>query len=184
MSKEAEEYRDVKGFEGVYQISNLGNVKSLSRLVEWRGVLRPKKETLLKPSPNSDGYMQVVLNYNKKKKSLKVHQLIAIAFLGHEPCGLDLVVDHINNDKLDNRVENLQLISHRENVSKDKKSSSGCIGVSWDKSRSKWTVGIRHKGIKVNLGRFDDLQEAVLTSNRAYVLEANNINPKLLKCEK
>ena len=184
MSKEIEVFKDIKGYEGVYQVSNIGNVKSLSRLVEWRGVLRPKKETLLSLSPNSDGYMQVVLNYNKNKKSFRVHQLVAMAFLGHEPCGLDTVVDHINNDKLDNRVENLQLISHRENVSKDKKSSSGYMGVSWDKSRGKWTVGIRHKGVKVNLGRFDDLQEAVLISNRAYVLEANNINPKLLKCEK
>lgn len=181
MSEIKEEFRDVKGFEGVYMISNNGRVKSLERYIEWRGTLKLKKEMYLKASPNSDGYLQVVLYYNKKKKSCKVHKLIAEAFMNHTPCGLDVVVDHINNIKTDNRIENLQLVSNRYNATKDKVNKSGYMGVCWDKSRNKWLVGLRYGGKKVNLGRYSNIEDASVVANRAYVLVANEINPIYLK---
>ena len=54
------------------------------------------------------------------------------------------------------------------------------MGVSWDKHRGKWLVGIRHKGSRVFLGRYNNIEIASVIANRGYVLEANGINPKFL----
>jgi ribosomal protein L15E len=71
-----------------------------------------------------------------------------MAFLNHTPCGYKIVVDHIdNNIKTDNRLENLQLITQRENVSKDiKNTSSKYIGVCWHKKAKKWRSSIQING--------------------------------------
>jgi hypothetical protein len=84
--------------------------------------------------------------------------LVAMAFLNHKPDGTHkIVVDHINNNKLDNRVVNLQLISQRENLSKDRKDgTSKYVGVCWKKSRNKWQVDIKIDGKRKYLGLFTD----------------------------
>lgn len=138
---EEEEFKDIPGFEG-YQVSNFGRVKSL------------KKSKILKNRIGTTGYFYLSICANSKCRTRKVHQLVAMAFLNHTPCGYKLVVDHINNDKLDNRLENLQLITARENSSKNTKGSSKYIGVSWDKQSKKWKASIEIDGIKKNLGRF------------------------------
>ena len=142
-----EEWKPVKDYEGLYEVSNLGRVKSL----------RFNKERILKPIKDGRGYINVGLS---SKKHL-VHQLVAINFLNHTPCGMKLVVDHINNNPLDNRLENLQLISFRENSSKDiKNKSSKYTGVSWDKSRNKWTSTIYILKKSIKLGRFKNEYDA------------------------
>jgi len=108
-------WKDVKGYEGSYEISSTGLVKSLKRL---ETVGRLVNEKILKAGVNERGYKVVVLRKDNKSKTRKVHQLVAESFLNHKPCGLKLVVDHIDNDKLNNNVENLQLLTNGENISK------------------------------------------------------------------
>jgi hypothetical protein len=87
------------------------------------------------------------------------------------------VIDHKNNDKLDNRVCNLQIITNPENSSKgDHASTSKYIGVCWHKSRSKWHARCKIKGKRYHLGLFDDEIEAA----QAYdcFVDENNLDRK------
>ena len=155
MNNQEEIWKDVPNYDGLYQVSSLGNVKSLSRHAKHpKGGISLLKERFLKPSINNK-YLLVGLCKNGKRKVFRVHQLVAMSFLNHVPNGHEIVVDHINNNKLDNRLENLQIITNRENVSKDKKGcTSKYTGVSWCKKHKKWVCFIRYKGKKINLGSY------------------------------
>ena len=87
-----------------------------------------------------------------------------MSFLGHEPNGHALVVNHIDFDKTNNHVSNLEIVTNRENTNqKHLKSSSKYIGVGWDKSRQKWVSRIRINGKLKQLGRFNTEIEAHIT---------------------
>lgn len=161
MEKENEIWKDVPNYEGYYQVSDLGRVKSLSRKI-WNGkTYRTYEGIILKQLIGTTGYYFVNLSKNSKSKKTKVHQLISIAFLNHKPCGYKMVIDHINNNRLDNRLKNLQLITHRENSSKDRKNkTSKYIGVSWIKSRNKWNSQIVLNKKLNYLGAFNTEEEA------------------------
>ena len=142
-----EEWKDIIGYEGLYQISNFGNVKSI----------RFDKEKLLLPQTNSKGYYFVVLCDKTKRKQMQIHQLVAIAFLNHIPCKMELVINHINFDKKDNNVSNLEIVTNRENSNrKHLKSTSKYTGVSFEKDRNKWISQIKINGKRVLLGRFSN----------------------------
>ena len=139
-----EVWKEIKGYEGLYSVSSLGNVKSIIRGI------------ILKSAAGKGGYEHVVLSKNAKPKCFDIHKLVAISFLDHVPCGHLVVVDHINNNSSDNRSCNLQLITQRENTSKDKKH----VGTSWSKTAKKWHARIRVCGKNKNLGFFTDRAEA------------------------
>lgn len=102
-----EEWRDIEGYEGLYQVSNTGKVKSLN----YR---KTGKEKILKPYDNGYGYLKVKLCKDGKDTSCKVHRLVAQAFL-ENPDDLP-EVNHKNEDKTDNRVENLEWCNRSYNV--------------------------------------------------------------------
>ena len=103
-----EEFKDIDGFEGLYKVSNLGRVLSLKR----KGVPVDK---ILKDKKASHGYRCVNLYKDRKCFTLSVHRLVASLFIG----SLDgLTVDHINNNKEDNNVNNLQIMSQCDNYDK------------------------------------------------------------------
>ena len=108
---------DVNGYEGLYQVSDFGNVKSLN-------FKRSGVEGLLSLGPDSKGYLRVNLSKNGQRKIFWVHQMVAVAFLGHIVSGYTVIVDHKDNDKLNNRKGNLQLVTPRLNTSKDKKNKT------------------------------------------------------------
>ena len=167
-------WKDIPGYEGDYQVSSIGNVMSFK-------YLNSKTKRLLKPS-NSFGYHRTALCKNSKVKMYKNHQLVAMAFLGHTPCGLKLVVDHIDNNPLNNRVENLQLISSRENSSKDKVGgASKYVGVRRD--RNKWisSIGIGEKSIY--LGSFNTEIEASEYYQNAVTAIKNGTEIKVKEAE-
>jgi len=156
-------WKDIPDFEGYYQVSNLGNIKSLSRTILGKNNTPTLlKEKILKFSKSTNGYYQVILNKNSNRKIFKVHSLVAICFLNHIPDGThNVVIDHINEIKTDNRVENLRLIGHRENVARSiKNSTSTYIGVSWSKNAKKWISQITIDGKTKYLGLFDNEEDA------------------------
>lgn len=153
-----------------YSVSNKGRVKVKAR-VGKNG--KKYKARTLKQTPDSYVYSMVLIN----RKPRAVHQLMAEVFLDHKPCGLEIVVDHKNNIPSDNRLENLQLITNRENLSKDKKGgTSKYVGVSWYKATNKWLAQIRINGKQKNLGYFTDELEA----SKAYQTAlSNHLNKSL-----
>lgn len=156
-----EEFVDIIGYEGLYQVSNFGNVKSLDRLVPCRIGKRMVVGKSRVLTMSNTGYKMVSLSKGGKIKCYSVHQLVAISFLGHKRCGYDTVVDHINGDKLDNRLSNLQLITPSENTIKGtERGSSKHLGVSWHKRKSKWTATIRIDKKLIHLGDFKCEDEA------------------------
>lgn len=102
-----EEWRDIKGFEGKYMVSNLGIVKSLN-------YNNTGKEGILEGVDNGHGYLQVGLYKDGNREQPLVHVLVATAFL-ENPDNLP-EVNHKNEDKTNNCVENLEWVSHEYNV--------------------------------------------------------------------
>ena len=94
-----EEWKDIKGYEGLYQISNKGRVKSL-------GNNKTRKEKILKENKNTDGYSEVTLCKNGKCKKYRVHRLVAEAFI--PTSDKSLCVNHKDENKSNNCVENLE----------------------------------------------------------------------------
>jgi hypothetical protein len=142
---------DITGYEGLYQVSSLGRIKSL----------RHGRNAIMK-NGTSRQYLNVSLYLGGISKTFVVHKLVAMAFLNHKPDGTqDLVVDHINDVKTDNRVENLQVITSRENVSKKQGNyTSRFKGVCWHKATGKWRAKLSVKYKSYWLGVFNTEEEA------------------------
>jgi hypothetical protein len=109
-----EVWKDIKGFEGLYQVSNMGRVRSLDRDVvfTYKGKVRINhyKGKIMKLINDGRGYFQV----NLGKRHYKVHRLVAIHFIdGYQP---NLVINHLNEIRTDNRAENLQFCTRGSNV--------------------------------------------------------------------
>jgi hypothetical protein len=150
-----ETWKTLEDFPG-YEISNLGNIKSLSRVILRNGKYPIiSKEKLLYQRQSADGYKQVALCKDAKVHTIKVHQLVAMAFLNHKRCSFKLVVNHIDNNKLNNNLDNLEIITNRQNSNhKHLNVSSQYVGVSKGKNEKKWQAHIFIKGKDNYLGRF------------------------------
>ena len=145
-------YKPIPNYEGLYEVSNLGNVKSL------------RSNLILKQRLNIDGYKRLNISVNGLSKTFNTHQLVASAFLNHKKDS-GLVIDHINNNKLDNRLTNLQLITQRKNSTKDidrTKSKSKKLGAHWHKLKKRWCSSIVLNKKSIYLGTFETEEEASL----------------------
>lgn len=101
-----DEWRDVVGFEGLYLVSSRGEIKSVERRKSNNGGTQFVNERVRVLTPDKDGYLKVCLSKNGRHYVKSVHRLVAEAFI---PNPYDLpVINHINEDKQDNRVENLE----------------------------------------------------------------------------
>ena len=107
------------------------------------------------------GYLNVILSEDGVKTSIKVHQLVAIAFLNHKRSGYKNVVNHINFNTLDNNINNLEIVSARENCNKKHiKSSSKYVGVTYKKRDRRWMAQIKIDGVNKYLGYFKNELDA------------------------
>jgi hypothetical protein len=160
-------WRDIPGFEFRYQVSNLGRVKSLNRLCWNKNTPYPKEEYILKPSLNNKGYYSVNL-WTGKNTLYRIHTLVAMTFLGYERCGVKQVIDHIDGDKLNNNLSNLQVTSQRVNSIKSIRNNkySNYTGVTFDKARGKWVASISINGKKHRMGRFNCEAKAAYAYNQ------------------
>lgn len=157
-----EKWRYIPGYPK-YLVSSYGNVKSFKR-----GIGK-----ILKTGTQNDGYLTVSLWQDGKGKSIGVHQLVAMAFLGHKPCGLKLVVNHKDFNPKNNRLENLEIVTHRTNNNRKHlkyKATSQYTGVS--KYSHGWRADICIEGKKKLIGYFKSEQEAHL----AYESNLNQSN--------
>lgn len=167
-------WKDIPNYEGYYQVSDLGNVKSLDRKVinSPNGGCFTRKGKKLKPiKKGKQNYLVVSLNKKGRGKMFTIHQLVAITFLNHKPCGFDIVVDHKNNISTDNNLSNIQLVSNRYNSSKDKVQKSGeyCIY----KIGAKFMVRLRVNGVKKSLGTYSNIDKAKTVRDDFFMKEAN-----------
>jgi hypothetical protein len=162
--QQKEIWKDVPGYEGLYQASNLGRIKSGIKI---------KNQTKSK----SKKYLMVYLYKQNVKKTIAVHQVIAMTFLNHTPCGHKIVVDHIDNNPLNNNLINLQLISHRENSIKDKSKTKDLMTGVYV-SNKKWYSQVGYNGKKYHLGVFKTKEEAYLKYiNAVKDIEKGIFNP-------
>lgn len=156
-------WKDIVGFEGLYQASTQGQIRSL----------KYSKIRTLKPGKDRSGYLFVILYNSEKKKFHKnIHRIIMMTFEGKS----DLIVDHINGDKKDNRLTNLRYCSFRDNLTFSnvkRKRYSSYAGVSRNKNDRKkaWYAQIVINGKNKYLGAFHTELEA----HNRYKEEADNI---------
>lgn len=139
MSQKIEEWRDIEGYEGLYQVSDWGRIKGLERFSTNNIFI---KEHIKSKHSDKDGYEMVNLKKNGKHSTKKVHRLVANAFipnLENKP-----LVDHINGIRDDNRVENLRWFTSKEN-------SNTPLAREHNSESSKKSVRKRNRD---NLGRF------------------------------
>ena len=104
-----EEWKNIEGYEGLYQVSNMGRIKSLR-------YNNTKESRIMTPVITRNGYLMVVLCVNKKQKGFCVHRLVANTFIPN--IEMKSQVNHINGIKTDNRVENLEWVTPKENTNK------------------------------------------------------------------
>lgn len=115
---EKEIWKDIKGYEGVYQVSNLGRVKSLDRIIYCKnGTKAYYKEKILKQSKQKNGYYRVTLSANNKQKKHSIHRLVAQSFL--KDYSNELEVNHIDGNPANNKLSNLEMISFENHYKKE-----------------------------------------------------------------
>lgn len=182
-------WKDVVGFDN-YQVSSIGRVKTKQRsFIRTNKSPMTIKEKIKKQYLSKKGYCIVSLNitgdritYNKQ-----VHQLVAMAFLGHKPCGHKLVVDHINEDKTDNRVENLQILTNRDNCLKSNiiRKDVGLVGVCLAKN-NKYHANIVNLKDRIFIGSFENKEDAKKAYDNALndILSGNKVTIYRVKIRK
>lgn len=148
------EVRPVPGYEGHYEVDSLGNVFSLKR----------GRRMQMRSSKSSRGYLQVQLFTQGQFKTIQVHVLVAMAFLDHTRCGHEIEVDHIDQNRLNNKKSNLRTVVQPLNALNRKvqdRNQSGVTGVIWSKWVKKWIASIRVDWKLIHLGCFVDVDEAI-----------------------
>ena len=167
--KYGELYKPVRGFSR-YGVSNIGNVHSIDR------------GKVLKPFKDTGGYYRVKLFGSGKPKQIGVHQLVAVAFLGHEINGYEKVVDHIDGDITNNKAWNLQvttqLHNHEKGNSPRKSKHRGVYHCPNRNSPRKWRAEIYKNGKRNNLGQFEtelEAQNAYQQARNAAVEKLNEL---------
>ena len=155
-------WREIHGFEKIYQISNLGRVASVNRSIPKTNKLGKKyQETksgkILSAGDNGKGYLFVNLRKNNKSKQFYIHRLVATAFIANpenKPC-----VNHINGIKADNKLENLEWCTHSENTTHGYKSNL-------------IKTPIKYKGLDNGNSKFS--KEDVLSIRKSYSCKEKN----------
>lgn len=137
-------------------------IRDTKYLISDTGVIKNNKTNrILNQYVNMNGYNIVTLSHNNVVKTFKVHQLVAEVFLNHTPCKHLLVINHIDHNRLNNNLNNLEIISMRENTNKlHLKSTSKYAGVSLQKKTNRWLAYKMINGKHTYLGIFDDEESA------------------------
>jgi len=173
---EIEEWIPAKGFEGFYECSTFGRIRSVYRWVKARNNgNRFNKGQILKYCVKEDGYLMTGFSVLSKHYSIIAHNVIFWSFNPDIKKQKGYEIDHIDNDKTNLRPSNLRYITNRENASKAAltlNKTSKYTGVSFSKQRNKFCCFIKVNCKSINLGRFEDEEKANNVYQKA--LEAVN----------
>lgn len=167
---ENEVWKPIKEWEGIYEISNYGRIKSLPRLVikknGWDSVLKEKIIAGVK-IPKDNVYISCTLRFNNKLKEIRMHTLVASHFL--EKDSTKKFVNHIDGNKRNNHVSNLEWVNSHENNAHMvllKKKTSMYVGVNKVNAiKRKWQSRIMLNGVRTVLGYF----ETEIEAHNAYI---------------
>ena len=158
------QWKDIAGYEGIYQINEYGFIKSLSRVVKnngsYSGSIR-KKERILKHSINRYGYCVITLQKNGVRQFKLIHRLVSETFISNPNKYKE--VNHKDLDKSNNHISNLEWCSRSYNINhyyQNSNKTSKYKGVSYSSDRNKWCAYIDIDKKRIMLGRFDSEEEA------------------------
>jgi hypothetical protein len=174
-----EQWKDIPDYEGYYQISNLGRVKSLEKTLVIRERKCVYKALIKKNLISKRGYWEISLYKNNKECRKKIHRLLAICFIINPKNHPQ--VNHIDGNRLNNEILNLEWVNNRENTCHRIKSSnctSKYTGVSYFKRDKKWRSLIRVNEKRIYLGLFKTEEEAY--QKRVEYEKENKIENKYL----
>lgn len=143
----AEEYKDIPGYEGKYQISNLGKIKSLPKTWNTTMAIRTSKERILKQSKDRKGYFKVILCKSPDEhKTERVHRLLAITFI--ENPDNKQYINHIDGNKENNSLDNLEWVTHQENCQHAQDTGLNKARYSTKQKEAARKTGLSNKGRK------------------------------------
>ena len=179
MTKEI--WRPIVGYEGLYEVSSYGRVRSLDRYVKYsNGPIHLHKGMILNPGKDKDGYLQVNLYNNGKIHQRKVHRLVAQAFILN-PDNLP-EVNHLDEDKTNNRVENLEFcnrkyncnygsrnIRRRETLIKNGYVNEENVGLSKEKYRKKYYQDNKDKIKDNSRSYYQENKDKINEMRREYI---------------
>jgi len=149
-----EDFEDIIGFEGLYQINRNGEVYSI------------KRKLLMKPTINSHGYLTLGLRKNNKYNYKKIHLLLANQFI-ENPNNYDLI-DHIDKIKTNNNLENLRWIDYSGNNRNRAKYKNNNYPIGVRKNGNKFTARITINKKDKHLGTFNTIEDASLAYQNEY----------------
>ena len=141
VDKNHEIWKEIKNYEGFYEVSSLGRARSLTRYIKQKNNSKKKiAGKILKPIPNKNGYLMVTLSKDCKGKRYFVHRLVADAFILNKNNKKE--VNHIDENPKNNKVNNLEWVTHLEN------SNYGTRGKRISKNLKEWCKKNRVKKVK------------------------------------
>jgi len=162
MKNQEEIWKDIAGFEGYYQVSNLGRVKSLSRELNVKNGIRKTKERIIANTNNGTGYLICSLSKKNKRKSILTHRLVATAFI--ENFDILKEVNHKDGNKKNNSLCNLEWVTRQENINH-----------SWDNKLTN-CIGETHHSSKLNNSLVLELRSDYSSGNYKIQQLANKYN--------
>jgi hypothetical protein len=137
-----ENWKDLKGFEGLYQISDYGNIRN--------------NKFVMKQQTDRHGYKYICLTKNNIQKKFKVHRLVLESFIGD---GSELVCNHIDKNRANNNLNNLEWVTIRENNIHKFKDKTNHVGVNL--KNGKWYARVQIDGRRTELGYFRNIEDAI-----------------------
>lgn len=166
MSK-TEIWKDIEGYEGYYQVSNQGRVRSVDRYVNSKHGKRLSKGQIIRSSPNVDGYLCLTLSKDNHQSFVRVNRLVAEAFIDN-PDGLP-VINHIDRNKMNNNVDNLEWCTVEYNT----RYSSAKAIVQYDKNGNfirEWdAISNAHRVLGINLSNIAQCCRGLRASAGGYI---------------
>ena len=151
LTPQDEIWKPITGYEGIYEVSNCGRIKRV------KAGKRTRVGYILKGAPNPDGYLIVTLYKNKTPKRFKVHKLVMALFNPPMPSPKH-EINHINTNRADNHAENLEWLTHAENIKHS---------VSLGKYRRKSETS---SGAKLNWAKVREIRELVKSGHKRIVM--------------
>lgn len=178
-------WKDIPGYEGLYKISSEGRLMSLERKFirnnNKNAITLPDK--LLKISTDHKGYKKIsITDINRKRKTYRVHQLVAMTFYGHKISGYEMVINHKDSNPSNNNVNNLEVVTVRENIVhfyKNIKCIGKMTGINYNKIEKIYYAVIGHKGRYYNLGQYKNIN----TASEIYQIAVLNLAKITTPCE-